>query len=150
MASLPILSQPFFIHPVVPSSLVLSSQRPLPRDWPSFLCRPHSYLPGFLLAHLQLPLSGKGPLCAHLSPLLSLPPPTSAFGYFQSFLSHRACAGVACSPTPSQTLYSPASSVPTPAPWSITFPKAQQLCLLLAYPTVLVLDHRGHVICDNK
>lgn len=144
----PSCSVPTFLHPVAPSSLVLSFHPPLPPNWPSFPILPTScHLPGFLLAHLQLPVSGKGASCAHLSLVGSFTPafsssPSSPFGCFLRELPPL--------PTPRQTLYSTASSVPTQAPWSITFPKTQQLCMLLAYPAVLVLDHRGHVICDNK
>lgn len=153
----PSCSVPTFLHPVAPSSLVLSSQLPLPLNWPSFPLLPTSCdLPGFLLAHLQLLVSGKGASCAHPSlvwvfhPRLSLPPPPAPLAISGRFSPAEPLLESPAPPTPSQTLYSAASSVPTQAPWSITFPKTQQLCILLAHPAVLVLDHRGHIICDNK
>lgn len=86
------------------------------------------------------PVSGPG-----LSPVLSLLPLPAPW-LFPSVSLPRSL----CSPPPQARLCLPPAPFQTRAPCSITFPKTQQLCILLASPAVLVLDHRGHVICDNK
>lgn len=66
-------------------------------------------LPGFLLAHLQLPVSGKGASCAHPSliwvfhPILSLPPPPAPLAVSGPF------------PPTEPLLESPAPPLPTQA-----------------------------------
>lgn len=112
---------PTFLPPLGSSSLVLSSQLPLRQDWPSFPFLPTSCgLPGFLLAHLQLPGSRKGTSCAHPSliwvfhPVLSLPPPPAPLATSGHF------------PPAEPVLESPALPLPTPSGLCTALPAPSQ------------------------
>lgn len=113
---------------------------------PAFPCCPHPALPGFPVAHLQLPLLEDQLLMPTkslvwvISPKLLLPSPTAPLASF----------GVACSPHHKQDFVFSCQLVSKLGPLGVLLSLQQQLCISLACPAVLVLSHRGHVVCDNK
>lgn len=122
-----------------------------------------SQIPSFRMGHSSPGLSTSCSSCGSKSsftqepglqsltlPLVCVPHPIASWAISVCFPLPEPLWELPAPPPPGQTLNSSVSPFPNWAPWHLTFPKTQLLCVPLTCPAVLVLNQSLSLVTINR